>query len=237
MTVKQSSVVPWEVAGEQAVKRYSVMDLGQDSLVLCLHCHQSFCSRSICTTETSSICWPLSIPTEHFSRRDSTVPAILRPSGTLASLAKQMNELLQSAVVLPLPFVRKHLSSDHHAVPNSSRVFGQVKIISTCTRFGSCRGPPANASCRERTRHLQTIAPGPLRSSKSRQDRCHAERPVLQLTNCPNEPKKSSITTQYPSALPSSTTHRLILLYHGRHRLGEGRSLGTRARTAWETEV
>ena len=46
-------VVPWEVVGEQVVKRYSVMDLGQDSPVLCLHCHPPFCSKSICTTETS----------------------------------------------------------------------------------------------------------------------------------------------------------------------------------------
>ena len=35
LTAKQSSVVPWEVAGSQAVDRYSVMDLGQDHPVLC----------------------------------------------------------------------------------------------------------------------------------------------------------------------------------------------------------
>ena len=29
--------VPWGVEGSQAVKRYSVMDPGQDSSVLCLH--------------------------------------------------------------------------------------------------------------------------------------------------------------------------------------------------------
>ena len=49
LTVK----VPWKVGGSQAVKRYSVMDLGRDSPVLRLHCHQSFCSRSIRTLQTS----------------------------------------------------------------------------------------------------------------------------------------------------------------------------------------
>ena len=53
LTVKLISVVPWEVVGEQVVQRNSVMDLGQDSPVLSLHCHQSFCSRSICITEKS----------------------------------------------------------------------------------------------------------------------------------------------------------------------------------------
>ena len=37
----------------QAAKGYSTMDLGQDSSVSCLHCHQSFCSRSIRTFQTS----------------------------------------------------------------------------------------------------------------------------------------------------------------------------------------
>ena len=36
LTVKQSSVVPWEVAGDQVVERCSVTDIGQDSLVLCI---------------------------------------------------------------------------------------------------------------------------------------------------------------------------------------------------------
>ena len=36
LTVKQISVVPWEVVRDQVGKRYSVMDLGQDSPVLCL---------------------------------------------------------------------------------------------------------------------------------------------------------------------------------------------------------
>ena len=51
LTLGLISVVPWEVVGDKVVKRYSVMDLGQDSPVLCLHCHQSFCSRSICIIE------------------------------------------------------------------------------------------------------------------------------------------------------------------------------------------
>ena len=42
----------WEVVGNQAGKRYSVMDPGQDSLVVCLHCCQSFCSRSIGSMKT-----------------------------------------------------------------------------------------------------------------------------------------------------------------------------------------
>ena len=32
--VKQISVVPWEVVGDEVGKRYSVMDLGQDSPVI-----------------------------------------------------------------------------------------------------------------------------------------------------------------------------------------------------------
>ena len=36
MTVKQHSEASWEVADSQAVRRYSVMDLGQDPPVLCL---------------------------------------------------------------------------------------------------------------------------------------------------------------------------------------------------------
>ena len=37
LNVKQSSVVPWEVVGDQVGQSYSVMDFGQDSPVLCLH--------------------------------------------------------------------------------------------------------------------------------------------------------------------------------------------------------
>ena len=36
ITVRLISVVPWEVVGDQVVERYSVVDLGQDSPVLCL---------------------------------------------------------------------------------------------------------------------------------------------------------------------------------------------------------
>ena len=35
--MKQNSVVPWEVVSDQVGQKYSVMDLGQDSLVLYLH--------------------------------------------------------------------------------------------------------------------------------------------------------------------------------------------------------
>ena len=42
-------------------KRYSVMDLGRDSPVLCLHCHKCFCSRSIRTTETSRTSFELQV--------------------------------------------------------------------------------------------------------------------------------------------------------------------------------
>ena len=34
------------------VTKRPVLDLEQDSLLLCLHCYQSFCSRSIDSTET-----------------------------------------------------------------------------------------------------------------------------------------------------------------------------------------
>ena len=38
LIVRLISGVPWGVVGDQVVKRYSVMDLGQDSLpCLCLH--------------------------------------------------------------------------------------------------------------------------------------------------------------------------------------------------------
>ena len=43
----------WEVVGSQDVQKYSGMDLGQDSPMFCLHCHQSFCSRSIQVAEMS----------------------------------------------------------------------------------------------------------------------------------------------------------------------------------------
>ena len=36
LTVRLITVVPWEVVGDQVVKKYSMMDLGQDSYVLCL---------------------------------------------------------------------------------------------------------------------------------------------------------------------------------------------------------
>ena len=36
LTVRLISVVRWEVVGDQVVKRYSVMDRGQDSPMLCL---------------------------------------------------------------------------------------------------------------------------------------------------------------------------------------------------------
>ena len=49
LTVK----VPWKIGGSQAVKKCSMMDLGQDSPVSCIHGHQSFCSRSIRTFQTS----------------------------------------------------------------------------------------------------------------------------------------------------------------------------------------
>ena len=42
LTVRLISVVPWEVLGDQVVKKYSVMDLGQDSPVLCV---QKVCVR------------------------------------------------------------------------------------------------------------------------------------------------------------------------------------------------
>ena len=122
--------------------------------MLCLHCHQSFCSRSTGTTETSQTsfellvicfllkifvlsswswavpevraflkktpvedfvspsanctrvdthispdrCLSLSTPAEHRSRREATINAVPRSSGTLASVAKQSNKLLQSAI-------------------------------------------------------------------------------------------------------------------------------------------
>ena len=131
-----------------------MMDLGQDSPVLSLHCHQSFCSRSIGPTETSGTSyellvacllrktfvlsswsssvpdviaflkktpaddfvspsanctrvgthisperfWSLPTPAEHLSRREATVNAVPRSSGTRASLAKQLNKLLQSVI-------------------------------------------------------------------------------------------------------------------------------------------
>ena len=125
-------MVSWEVVRHQDVKWYSVMGLGQDSLVLCLHnlCAQDpFASR-----RRPEHFWSLPTPTEHLSRRDPTVHAIRRSSSTLASLAKQFNKLLQSVIVL-LPFVREHFSSDHDLALNCSRVFCRVKSIPTCTRF------------------------------------------------------------------------------------------------------
>ena len=42
-----------KLSGIGMSKRYSLMDLGQDSFVLCFYCHQSLCSRFMCITETS----------------------------------------------------------------------------------------------------------------------------------------------------------------------------------------
>ena len=47
LIVKQSSVVSWEVAGSQAVKKYSVVDLGQDPPVLCLQLQHNQC-QTVC---------------------------------------------------------------------------------------------------------------------------------------------------------------------------------------------
>ena len=158
-----------------------------------------------------------------------------------------MCQLIWRDTRVVLSRLHHHLQSDRRCASclrgGGKRKFFQVNTVPTCTRFGSCRRPhsplqdvPSHLTC-----HLQTIAPGPFRSSTSHQDRCRAERPILQLTNCPKKPKRlcrkvrSHPNTLLP--LPSSTTHRLILLRQVRHRLCEGRSVGIRARTAWETEV
>ena len=200
------------------------MDSGQDPLVLCLHCHLSLCSMSICITETSSILWLLSTPTEHHSRRDSTVHAILRPSGTLVSLAKQLNKPCLQVILLPLPFVSQFFSSSHVLALFCSGVFCHVKTVSTCTRFGSCRRPdgslqdvPSHLTCQclmPRTDTTSsTIAPvPPWGLQESTTDRCHAERPALQLTNCPMKPKRPWRKVRSHPPLP-------FCFAFGRHRL------------------
>ena len=147
-----------------------------DSPVLCLHCHQSFCSRSLCTTELSRTSFELLVscfflksfvlsswswavpevkaflrktpahdlvspsanctragthikpdrfvslptPAEHLSRRDATVNAVPRSSGTLASLARQSNKLSQSVITR----IEKRSSVHHqHLRHNMARVF------------------------------------------------------------------------------------------------------------------
>ena len=84
--------VPWEVVRSQTVNRCSVVDLGQDSPVLCLH--ESFCSKSICTPEISRTSFELLVscfllkalvlnichlptPTSYLSCREPTVRAVL----------------------------------------------------------------------------------------------------------------------------------------------------------------
>ena len=84
--------------------------------------------------------WSLPTPTEHISRRDPTVNAVLRSPSTLAPLARQSNKLLQSVTALLIPYVRYHFSSDHDLVPNCSRVF--------------CRGQKRHLDMR--SRRLQT---------------------------------------------------------------------------------
>ena len=127
-------MVPWEVVGDQIVTRYTVMDLGAGH------------SRVVCTATNPSAQDPfasLRRPETLLvsSHSDPTVNAVLRSSGTLASLAKQSNKLLQTVIVLLLPFFRWHFSSEHDLAPNCSRVFGKVKSISTCARFGSRHRP------------------------------------------------------------------------------------------------
>ena len=85
--------------------------------------------------------WSLPTPTDHLSRRDPTVNAVLRFSGALAPSLDQSNKLSPSVIVLLLLFVKQHFSSDHNLARNCSLVFCKVKSILTCTRFGSRRGP------------------------------------------------------------------------------------------------
>ena len=94
-----------EVVGDQVVKRYSVMDLGQGSPCCVFTATNLSAPDPFASLRRPERFWSLPTPTEHFSRRDPTVNPVLRYSGTLASLAKQSNKLSHSIIVL-LPFVR-----------------------------------------------------------------------------------------------------------------------------------
>ena len=116
LTVKQSSVVPWEVVGSQAVKKVlshgywaglpRVVSPLRPIFLLKIQWHHWDVLNILASSHSdrTSFSERLQCP------RHPSI--LLRSSRTLASLAKQWNQLLQSAIMLLLPFVRSH-SSDH----------------------------------------------------------------------------------------------------------------------------
>ena len=74
----------------------------------------------------------LPTPAEHLSRRDGTFNAVPRSSGTLASLARQSNKLLQSVITRVRKCSSVHSSRQNscalqHLTQHGSCVFCQVK--------------------------------------------------------------------------------------------------------------
>ena len=148
----------------------------------------------------------LPTPAEHLSRRDATVNAVPRSSGTLASFGQTVEQALtvrdhSDGQVLLSPFVRQNSSPNHYLTQHCSRAFCQVQSISTCTGF--------------RPQKKKGWLVSKLCSSKSRK--------IFEwLQFSPDRPEPPHRATHpagnghgYNFVLPSPTIHRLILLLSG----------------------
>ena len=84
----------------------------------------------------------LPIPVEHLSRRDATVNAVPRSSGTLASLAKQSSKLSQSIITQIGKCSSFHLSGDSSLpITTSHNIAGVYSARSRASRHAIASTP------------------------------------------------------------------------------------------------
>ena len=119
------------------------MDLGRDSPVLCLHCHQSFCSRSSCTTETSQTSLELLVSRAFL--RKTPADDFVSPSANCTCVATHISPDRFWSVSLPLlPNTLSRRGATVNAVPRSSSTLASLakcsnKLLqSVITRMGKC---------------------------------------------------------------------------------------------------
>ena len=157
----------------------------------------------------------LPTPAEHLSRRDATVNAVPRSSGTLASLAEQSNKLSHSVNSRMGKCSSPHSSGKTLPLPhNIARV---CSAKSRASRHALASAPKVDRMVRFEALLFQVMKDIGMASVLSPDRSEPPHRPTLHAGSGP----------RYPSALPLPSIHRRILLRPDRHRHCERLSLCT----------